>query len=290
MKTIRTIDEMKAVVKGIKAQKKTVGLVPTMGYLHKGHLSLVKGSLNKADVTIVSVYINPTQFGPSEDFQEYPRDISRDAGLLRNLGVDYLFCPENEEMYPSNYFTFVEVHNLQDKLCGKSRPNHFRGVCTVVLKLFNIIQPDFAFFGQKDAQQVVILKKMIRDLNCRVKIIALPIVREHDGLALSSRNVYLNPEQRQAALCLYKSLRAAREMINSGERRSAPIVQKMKEIIRTEPEANIDYLEIVRSDSLETTDEIARDSLIALAVFVGKVRLIDNLLIGNLPAFGINEE
>jgi len=290
MKTIRTIDEMKTVVKRLKSRNKTVGLVPTMGYLHEGHLSLVKGSLNKADVTVVSVYINPTQFGPSEDFQKYPRDISRDSELLRNLGVDYLFCPENEEMYPSNYFTFVEVHNLQNKLCGKSRPNHFRGVCTVVLKLFNIVQPDFAFFGQKDAQQVIILRKMVQDLNGNVEIFALPIVREHDGLALSSRNVYLNPEQRQAALCLYKSLQEARQMIDSGERRTAPILQKMTEIIRTEPEAHIDYLAIVHSASLEPMDEISNDSLIALAVFVGGVRLIDNLLIEDLPAFSVNEE
>ncbi|MFC2165601.1 pantoate--beta-alanine ligase [Acidobacteriota bacterium] len=290
MKTIRTIDEMKILAQVLKSRRKTVGLVPTMGYLHEGHLSLVKGSLNKTDVTVVSVFVNPTQFSPSEDFQEYPRDMNRDSEILKNLGIDYLFCPASEEMYPSNYHTFVEVHNLQNKLCGKSRPDHFRGVCTVVLKLFNIVQPDFAFFGQKDAQQIVILKKMIQDLNCDVKIIALPIVREHDGLALSSRNVYLNPDQRQAALCLHKSLQEARQMIDSGERESVLILQKMKKIIRAEPEAHIDYLAIVHAASLERTDEISDDSLIALAVFFGKVRLIDNLWIENLPAFSIDEE
>ena len=279
MKTIQTIEEMKAVVKVLKSEEKTVGLVPTMGFLHKGHLSLVKGSLNKADVTVVSVFVNPTQFGPTEDLGDYPRDINRDSELLKNLGVDYLFCPDNEEMYPSKYHTFVEVHDLQDKLCGISRPGHFRGVCTVVLKLFNIVQPDMAFFGQKDAQQVIILKKMVRDLNGHVRIISLPIVREDDDLAWSSRNVYLNPEQRQAALCLYKSLQEARRMIDSGERQTAPILQRMKEIILAESETHIDYLAIVHTSSLEPMDEILNECLIALAVFVGKVRLIDNLLI-----------
>ena len=290
MKTIRTIKEMTAVVKVLKSREKTVGLVPTMGYLHEGHLSLVRGSLEKVDVTVVSVFVNPTQFGPSEDFRKYPRDMSHDTEILENLGVDYLFCPDNEEIYPSTYQTFVEIHDLQDKLCGKSRPGHFRGVCTVVLKLFHIVQPDLAFFGQKDAQQVIILKKMVQDLNCNVKISALSIVREDDGLALSSRNVYLNPEQRQAALCLYKSLQEARQMIDSGERRTAPILQRMKEIILAEPETRIDYLAIVHTASLEPLDDILNDCLIALAVFVGKVRLIDNLWIENLSAFSIDEE
>jgi len=290
MKTIRTIKEMSAVVKVLKAREKTVGLVPTMGYLHEGHLSLVKGSLEKVDVTVVSVFVNPTQFGPSEDFRKYPRDMNQDTEILEKLGVDYLFCPDNEEIYPSTYQTFVEVHDLQDKLCGISRPGHFRGVCTVVLKLFHIIQPDLAFFGQKDAQQVIILKKMVQDLSCNVKISALPIVREDDGLALSSRNVYLNPEQRQTALCLYKSLQEARQMIDSGERRTAPILQRMKEIVLTEPETRIDYLTIVHAASLEPMDDISIDCLIALAVFIGKVRLIDNILIENLSVFSIDEE
>jgi pantoate--beta-alanine ligase len=290
MKTIRTIEEMTAVVKVLKSRKKTVGLVPTMGYLHEGHLSLVKGSLNKADVTVVSVFINPTQFGPSEDFQEYPRDMNHDKKILENLGVDYLFYPDNKEIYPSRYKTFVEVHDLQDKLCGKSRPGHFRGVCTVVLKLFNIVQPEMAFFGQKDAQQVIILKKMVQDLNCNVKIFTLPIVREDDGLALSSRNVYLNTEQRRAALCLYNSLQEAKRMIDSGEQRAALILKRMKDIILSEPETHIDYLAIVHATSLEPVDEISNNCLIALAVFVGKIRLIDNILIKNLSTTSIDEE
>jgi pantoate--beta-alanine ligase len=290
METIRTIAEMTAVVHLLKSQDKTVGLVPTMGYLHEGHLSLVRGSLNKTDVTVVSIFVNPAQFGPSEDFQDYPRDMDRDSNILKNLGVDYLFCPDNEEMYPEKYQTFVEVTDLQDKLCGDSRAGHFRGVCTVVLKLFNVVQPDMAFFGQKDAQQVIILKKMVLDLNCGVNIIALPIVREDDGLALSSRNVYLNSEQRQAALCLHRSLQVARRMIVSGELDTAPILERMKEIILAESDTRIDYLAIVHADTLEPIARISDICLIAMAVFVGGVRLIDNIWITDLSRFCIDEE
>ena len=285
MKTIRTIEEMTATVKLLKSQDKSLGLVPTMGFLHEGHLSLVKESLKKADDTVVSIFVNPAQFGPSEDFQDYPRDMNRDSEILMNLGVDYLFCPGNEEMYPAKYRTYVEVHDLQDKLCGGSRPGHIRGVCTVVLKLFNLIQPDMAFFGQKDAQQVIILKKMVRDLNCPVNIIALPIAREEDGLALSSRNVYLNSEQRQAALCLSKSLQEARRMIGAGELQAARILERMKEIILAEPETRIDYLAVVHAETLEPIEEVSDDCLIALAVFVGNVRLIDNIWITDLSTF-----
>jgi len=290
MNRIQTPAEMTAVVEELKSREKTVGLVPTMGFLHDGHLSLVRASLEKTDVTVVSVFVNPAQFGPSEDFREYPRDLNRDSELLEKLGVDYLFCPDNEAIYPSNYQTFVEVRNLQDKLCGKSRPGHFRGVCTVVLKLFNIVQPDMAFFGQKDAQQVIILKKMVRDLNCRVNILTLPIVREEDGLALSSRNAYLNSRQRQAALCLYRSLQEAGRMIGEGERRTAPICQRMEEVILAEAETRIDYIAIVHSASLEPVEKVSSDCLIALAVFVGRVRLIDNLMTSDLPAFRIDQE
>jgi len=255
--------------------------VPTMGFLHKGHLSLVRESLKETEITVVSLFVNPTQFGPAEDFREYPRDLNRDSEILENLGVDYLFYPADKEMYPPNYRTFVEVQGLQDKLCGKSRPGHFRGVCTVVLKLFNIIQPDMAFFGQKDAQQVIILKKMAENLNSPVVISALPIVREEDGLALSSRNVYLNQDQRRAALCLYKSLQEAKRMLSSGERRADSILRKMEEIILAESETRIDYVAIVDTDSLEPIEEVSNECLIALAVFVGRVRLIDNMWVHN---------
>jgi pantoate--beta-alanine ligase len=290
MKTIRTIAEMTAAVDLLKSQDKTIGLVPTMGYLHEGHLSLVKESLAKADITVVSVFVNPTQFGPSEDFQDYPRDTNRDSDILKNLGVDYLFCPHSEEMYPEPYKTFVTVRDLQDKLCGKSRPGHFKGVCTVVLKLFNVVQPDAAFFGQKDAQQVIILKRMVQDLNLRLNILALPIVREADGLALSSRNVYLNSEQRQAALCLHRSLQEARQMIESGELESTLILHRMEEIIQAESGTRIDYLAIVSTDTLEPIERISNDCLIALAVFVGNVRLIDNIWIRDLSSFRIDEK
>lgn len=290
MKAIRTVEEMTAVGALLKSQDKTMGLVPTMGYLHEGHLSLVRESLKKADVTVVSIFVNPAQFSPSEDFQDYPRDMNRDSEILENLGVDFIFCPENDEMYSADYQTYVEVHDLQNRLCGESRPGHFKGVCTVVLKLFNVVQPDLAFFGQKDAQQVIILKKMIQDLNCNVNIVALPIVREDDGLALSSRNVYLNSDQRKAALCLYKSLQEARHMIASGELLTAPILQRMKEIILAGSETRIDYVAIVHADTLDPIEELTDNCLIALAVFVGKVRLIDNIWITDLSRFRIDEK
>jgi pantoate--beta-alanine ligase len=227
MNTVRKIKEMKSVVKDVRSLGKSVGFVPTMGYLHEGHLSLVKASLQSADCTVVSIFVNPAQFGPKEDFKEYPRDFARDSRLLEKLGVDLLFCPGYTEMYPPDYKTYVEVESLQDKLCGPSRPGHFRGVCTVVMKLFNIVQPDVAFFGQKDAQQAIVLKRMVSDLNLAVRVEVMPTVREEDGLALSSRNVYLDPEQKQAALCLSQSLNEAAEMIQSGERRTDSLMDRM---------------------------------------------------------------
>ena len=207
----------------------SIGFVPTMGYLHEGHLSLVRESLRKADVTVVSIFVNPAQFGPTEDFKEYPRDLNRDSEVLEKEGVDYLFVPEADEMYSQGYKTYVEVCDLQDKLCGRSRPGHFRGVCTVVLRLFNIINPDISFFGQKDAQQAITLKKMVKELNLEVKIEVLPIIREEDGLALSSRNKYLTQEERKAALVLSKSLKEAKSIVEKGQRDSAAIIKEMKE-------------------------------------------------------------
>ncbi|MEE9502897.1 MAG: pantoate--beta-alanine ligase [Candidatus Aminicenantaceae bacterium] len=279
MNTVRKIKEMKSVVRDVRSLGKSVGFVPTMGYLHEGHLSLVQASLQSADCTVVSIFVNPAQFGPKEDFKEYPRDLARDSQLLEKLGVDLLFCPDYTEMYPPDYKTYIEVESLQDKLCGPSRPGHFRGVCTVVLKLFNIVQPDVAFFGQKDAQQAIILKRMVSDLNLDVRVEVMPTVREEDGLALSSRNVYLDPEQRQSALCLSRSLNEAAGMIRSGERRTDPLMDRMREIIDREDLAKLDYIAIVDTGSLEPLKEIKKEALIALAVFFGSVRLIDNMMV-----------
>ena len=279
MRTINKAAEMQDAVNREKSVGKTVGLVPTMGFLHQGHLSLVRESLKRADVTVVSIFVNPIQFGPKEDFKDYPRDIKRDAEILEKEGIDYLFFPGNEEMYPEEYKTYVEVHDLQDKLCGRSRPGHFRGVCTVVLKLFNIIEPDFAYFGQKDAQQAIILNRMAQDLNLKVKVEALPIVREEDGLALSSRNTYLSQEERRAALVLSKSLDEARQMVENGERNAGRVMNRMREMIDQERLARIDYVEIVDAKNLDPVNIIEKEALAALAVFVGKVRLIDNTIL-----------
>ncbi len=279
MKTFAKISEIKTEINRQRAEGKSIGFVPTMGFLHEGHLSLVRESLQKTDCTVVSIFVNPTQFGPQEDFKKYPRDLERDADILEKEGVDVVFVPDQNEMYPQGYKTFVEVQDLQDKLCGISRPGHFKGVCTVVLKLFQIVGPDIAFFGQKDAQQALILKRMIRDLNLSVDIDVLPIVREADGLALSSRNVYLNTEERKAALCLIKSLKKVEQMIDEGERESNRIIQTMQQVINSEPLARVDYLEIVDLDNLDPLVKIEGEALVALAVSIGKIRLIDNMIV-----------
>lgn len=279
MKIITKITELKAEMKALKSNGKIIGLVPTMGCLHEGHLSLVRSSVKKADCTVVSIFVNPTQFSPDEDFREYPRDLKHDSEILERERVDYLFIPEASAMYPEGFKTYIEVHDLQDKLCGRSRQGHFRGVCTVVLKLFNIVDPDVSFFGQKDAQQAIVLKRMVKDLDLDVNIEILPITREKDGLALSSRNTYLDPEQRKAALCLSKSLREADEMFKSGERKSARIIRRMEEIIKSEALAKIDYVRIVDLNNLDPLARIEKEALIAVAVFIGKNRLIDNTVI-----------
>lgn len=279
MKIITKITELKAEIKALKSNGKIIGLVPTMGCLHEGHLSLVRSSVKKADCTVVSIFVNPTQFSPNEDFREYPRDLKHDSEILEREGVDYLFIPEASAMYPEGFKTYIEVHDLQDKLCGRSRQGHFRGVCTVVLKLFNIVDPDVSFFGQKDAQQAIVLKRMVKDLDLDVNIEILPIIREEDGLALSSRNTYLDPEQRKAALCLSKSLREADEIFKSGERKSARIIRRMEEIIKSEALAKIDYVRIVDLNNLDPLARIEKEALIAVAVFIGKNRLIDNTFI-----------
>jgi pantoate--beta-alanine ligase len=279
MKVIKKIDEMRSSVSDIKSRGMSVGFVPTMGYLHEGHLSLVRESLREANVTVVSIFINPAQFGPREDLKEYPRDLNRDSEILEREGIDYLFVPEADEIYPQGYKTYVEVCDLQDRLCGRSRHGHFRGVCTVVLKLFNIVNPDISFFGQKDTQQAIILKRMVEDLNLDVKIEVLPIIREEDGLALSSRNKYLTREERKAALVLSKSLKQAQSMMEKGERDSAAIIREMKEIIGREPLVKIDYVEIVDLDNLDPVPRIEMGALAAVAAFIGKVRLIDNTIL-----------
>ena len=281
MNILRSVADMKAFSRERRAAGSTIGLVPTMGYLHEGHLSLFRGSRANADVTVVSVFVNPTQFGPKEDIRSYPRDLRRDAEMAGREGVDILFAPPEDEMYPPGSRTFVEVHGLQDRLCGKSRPGHFRGVCTVVLKLFNIVRPDVAFFGWKDAQQLIILRKMARDLNLDVRVEGLPLIRDVEGLALSSRNSYLSAEERRAALVLSKSLREAEAMAGAGEKSAKAVIAKMIETIGKEPLARIDYAEIIRVDDLAPLERIEGEALIALAVFIGKTRLIDNIRISS---------
>lgn len=279
MRTIRSLAEMTAASREARAAGRTVGLVPTMGFLHEGHLSLVRDCRRKADVTVVSIFVNPLQFGPREDFRDYPRDIARDSALLEREGVDVLFCPEAGEMYPPGYRTFVEVTGLEDKLCGRSRPGHFRGVATVVLKLFDIVQPDAAFFGQKDAQQALIIRRLAADLDLSLSVEVRPIVREPDGLAMSSRNTYLGPEERRAALVLWKGLQATRESFDRGERKAEALLEALREPVVGEPLARLDYAELVDPETLEPVARVERETLAALAVYVGRTRLIDNIIL-----------
>jgi len=277
MRLVHTVAEMKKIVNDILKSGKSIGFVPTMGYLHKGHLSLVEAARKENDVVVVSIFVNPTQFGPNEDYSRYPRDLERDLRLLEPIGVDYVFNPYVEEMYPAMYSTYVEEVELSKYLCGASRPGHFRGVCTVVTKLFNIVKPTKAYFGQKDAQQFRVLKRMVRDLNMDVEMIEMPIVREEDGLAMSSRNVYLNPEERKEATRLYKSLLKAKELIESGERDVQKIKSEMLKIL-DHPLLKVDYVEVVDEETLRPVEKIERKVIVALAVFVGKARLIDNMI------------
>jgi pantoate--beta-alanine ligase len=279
MRIVRTVEEMKAVSREHRARGKRIGFVPTMGSLHEGHLSLVRASRERTDTTVVSIFVNPAQFGPGDDLASYPRDLERDAALLEKEGVDYVFHPEPSGMYPEGFGTFVEVGDLQDRLCGHSRPGHFRGVCTVVLKLFNIVRPDAAFFGWKDAQQVIILRRMAADLDLDVRIEALPLVRDADGLALSSRNRHLSPEERGAALVLSRSLEDARRRVEEGEKDPGAVVRGVAEAVAIEPLARLDYVEAVDPVSLRPLDRIDGEALIAMAVYVGRTRLIDNIRI-----------
>ncbi len=257
-----------------------VGFVPTMGYLHEGHLSLIRIARARCDLLVVSIFVNPTQFGPNEDYNDYPRDLERDKALCEKEGVDVLFVPKVEEMYPEGFCTYVEVTGrMTEVLCGKYRPGHFRGVTTVVTKLFNIVMPHFAVFGQKDGQQLAVIKRMVRDLNLPVEIIAAPTVREQDGLAMSSRNEYLTPEERKVAPALYKSLLMAKKLIEQGERRSANIISAMRKYIEGAGPFRVQYIDIVDADTMEPLDEVRGKVMIALAAFLGKARLIDNIVI-----------
>lgn len=279
MTIIRSVPTMKALAREWRREGRRVGFVPTMGYLHEGHLSLVRESKGRADVTVVSIFVNPTQFGPNEDFAKYPRDLAQDSAFLKEAGVDALFYPEASEIYPPGYRTYVEVEGLQDRLCGRSRPGHFKGVATVVLKLFEIVSPDFAFFGAKDAQQVLIIKRLAADLDLDVEIVTCPIVREADGLALSSRNAYLDPAGRRAARVLSTSLRWAEKAVAAGERDAARLVSGIRAIIDAEPLARVDYVEAVNPETLDPVAELRGEALVALAVFIGPTRLIDNIRI-----------
>ncbi len=279
MKVFHTISEIREFVRAAKGRGESIGLVPTMGYLHDGHLSLVRRAREENDRVVVSVFVNPLQFGPGEDFERYPRDLGRDSALAAGAGADAVFAPEVAEMYPEPTLTHVTVDGLSEGLCGASRPGHFRGVATVVMKLLNIVSPNRAYFGQKDAQQATVIRRMAADLNLDTSIVILPIVRESDGLAMSSRNVYLTPEGRRAALVLSSSLRLASEIVDGGERDAASVRRAIVAGISAEPMARVDYVAIVHADNLKPLDRLAGRVLIALAVFIDKVRLIDNVVL-----------
>ncbi|MCI8631788.1 MAG: pantoate--beta-alanine ligase [Firmicutes bacterium] len=279
MKVVHTIKEVREQVKAWRTEGLSVGLVPTMGFLHEGHKSLIDSSVKDNDRTVVSVFVNPMQFGPSEDLANYPRDLDADAELCASAGADLIFNPEPEEMYADGFCSFVDMIGPTAELCGKSRPIHFRGVCTVVSKLFNIVQPDRAYFGQKDAQQLAVIKRMVTDLNIPVEIIGCPIIREADGLAKSSRNTYLNEEERKAALILSKTIFMGQELVKNGLTDAAELISRMKENIETEPLAKIDYVDVVNFDDVSRKDTIGDNTLVAMAVYVGKARLLDNFII-----------
>jgi len=278
MDTVKKIDVLRSRLKEASRNGKSVGLVPTMGFLHEGHLSLIKRAREENDLLVVSLFVNPTQFGPGEDLESYPRDLEKDADSCSAEGADILFAPDAGEMYFEDYGTYVEVSGgLTKGLCGKSRPTHFRGVTSVVSKLFNIVEPDRAYFGQKDAQQVAVIKRMVRDLNFDVEIVVCPIVREADGLAKSSRNIYLSEVERKAALVLNRSLKAAAERISSGERNGDEIKAMVENMIKQEPLSAIDYVEVVDAENMKPLEILKGSVLLALAVRFGKARLIDNI-------------
>jgi pantoate--beta-alanine ligase len=280
MRVCNTVEDMRAACRAAKFGGKRLGFVPTMGALHEGHLSLVRAAKVSCEAVAASIFVNPLQFGPREDLGKYPRGFDRDCVLLKKEGVDLLFAPSVEEMYPAGAVTWVEVEGLSDKLDGRSRPGHFRGVTTVVAKLFHIVEPDAAFFGQKDAAQVAIIRRMVRDLNFPVEIVACPIVREPDGLAMSSRNAYLTAKERKSALCLCKGLEAARKAFAKGERTTVKLVDAISSVIAAEDSAAVDYIELRDGLTLEPVSRADQNTLAAVAVRIGKTRLIDNSILG----------
>ena len=276
MNISNSITDVREYVSKWKLEGLKIGFVPTMGYLHEGHKSLIDRAVKENDRVVVSIFVNPTQFGPKEDLANYPRDLERDASLCSDSGVDLIFAPEVDEMYFDDFCSFVDMEGLTKGLCGKSRPIHFRGVCTIVCKLFNIVSPDNAYFGEKDAQQLAVIKRMVRDLNFNVNIIGCPIVRENDGLAKSSRNTYLNDEERKAATILNKALKLGKEALDNGLRECSVLVDIINKEIQLEPLAKVDYVEVVDSSSMGNLDIIENNVLVAIAVYIGKTRLIDN--------------
>lgn len=279
MKSVDSISRMSTLAKMLKKEGKSIGFVPTMGYLHDGHLSLVRAAKKHTDVVVMSVFVNPLQFGPKEDFERYPRDFKRDEQLASVAGVDVMFYPSVKDMYPEGYATFVNVERLTVGLCGASRPGYFRGVTTVVVKLFGIIKPDVAYFGQKDAQQAAVIKKMAQDLNMGIEIKVVPIAREKDGLAMSSRNTYLSEAERRDALVLYQSLKSAESLVAGGETDASRVIKMIKEMVASKPSVNIEYISILDAKELVELETITKEALIAVAARVGKTRLIDNIIV-----------
>ena len=278
MQVTKTVEETRKQIKQWKKEGKTIGLVPTMGFLHEGHASLIRKCREQNDIVVVSDFVNPTQFGPNEDLEAYPRDFERDSKLCESLGADLIFAPSPEDMYHDPH-AFVSIDTLSETLCGKTRPIHFKGVCTVVTKLFHIVAPDRAYFGEKDAQQLAIIRKMVKDLNFDIEIVGCPIVREEDGLAKSSRNTYLNDKERQAALCLSRAVKTGKEVIYTGAD-AKEVLNPMKAIIEAEPLARIDYVRMVDALTMQPIEIEDRDVLVAMAVYIGKTRLIDNFSYG----------
>ena len=279
IEVVHTIKEVRETVKEWRKEGLSVGLVPTMGFLHEGHKSLIDKAVAQNDRVVVSVFVNPMQFGPTEDLDKYPRDLAADTRLCEAAGANLIFNPEPSEMYDEGFCSFVDMNGPTAELCGKSRPIHFRGVCTVVNKLFNIVQPDRAYFGQKDAQQLSVIRRMVMDLNIPIEIVPCPIIREADGLAKSSRNTYLNPEERKAALILSRAVKVGQQCVENGERDTHKVVDAMKALIETEPMARIDYVEAVELNSVQKIDKVQGEVLFAMAVYIGKTRLIDNFIV-----------
>lgn len=282
MEVIKTIKEMKEFSSQARRAGKTIAFVPTMGCFHDGHLSLMREGRRRGNLLIISLFVNPTQFGPNEDFKNYPRDFERDSKMAEEVGVDVLFAPEASDMYPLNHQTIVRVEKVTQNLCGRSRPIHFQGVTTVVMMLFEIVMPHVAIFGEKDYQQLVTIQQMVRDLHMSVEVVGMPTVREVDGLAMSSRNAYLLPEERKAAPSLYRSLQKAKELLRKGERKADRILHEMKGIFQSKPLVRIDYVQICDATTLQDVDRIEGDVVVALAAYLGKTRLIDNLVYRNL--------